>query len=405
MADLDDDWETFKRNMKFGDEVESSADALPSLHMSDSSDARDSTSTQATPKCSDIYISTTTKIAHLDREIDIKKVFWEIPVIRYVDPVEGVIKKQIKFSTTDRADYAEVMARIANERYCDNQEIEHIDNPEGRIKFKDQRKISVGISKKDILCYRSKKKRAFFNCFVMIIRILSCDENGAAADINQGSCVSHLPEFKEMHVKIFNTGKLEIPGIQNIQTLNYVLEVVTRILRPAVSPDLSYLQGECDTVLINSNFNCGFYIDRDKLHEILKYKYRINSNYDSCSYPGIQSKFYYVYGRAVQNGQQPHYTKTETKPEFCEISFMIFRTGSVLIVGKCSEEILYVIYNFLKALLEEEYDQIVNRDHDECDNNLLPSSGSLKKQQNSKIQRRIITCSETHSTSGAVGLL
>jgi hypothetical protein len=408
MADLDDDWETFKRNMKLGDDVESSADSLPSsFHISESSDARDRDrdSTQATPTCSAIYISTTTKIAHLDREIDIKKVFWEIPVIRYVDPVEGVIKKQIKFSTTERADYEEVMARIANERYCDNQEIEHIDNPEGRIKFKDQRKISVGISKKDILCYRSKKKRAFFNCFVMIIRILSCDEKSAAAgdDVKESSCVSQLPEFKEMHVKIFNTGKLEIPGIQNIQTLNYVLEVVTRILRPAVSPDLSYLQGECDTVLINSNFNCGFYIDRDKLHELLKYKYRINSNYDSCSYPGIQSKFYYVYGRAVQNGQQPHYTKTETKPDFCEISFMIFRTGSVLIVGKCSEEILYVIYNFLKALLEEEYDQIVNRDHEGCDNNnLIPSSGSsLKKQPNSKIQRRIITCSETHSTATA----
>ena len=403
MADLDDDWETFKRNMKFGDDVESSTDSLSSLpsftqsclHISDSLDARDNTST---PKCSAIYISTTTKIAHLDREIDIKKVFWEIPVIRYVDPVEGVIKKQIKFSTTDRADYDEVVARIANERYCDNQEIEHIDNPEGRIKFKDQRKISVGISKKDILCYRSKKKRAFFNCFVMIIRILSCDEKSAAAsgdDVKESSCVSQLPEFKEMHVKIFNTGKLEIPGIQNIQTLNYVLEVVTRILRPAVSPDLSYLQGECDTVLINSNFNCGFYIDRDKLHELLKYKYRINSNYDSCSYPGIQSKFYYVYGREVQNGQQPHYTKTETKPDFCEISFMIFRTGSVLIVGKCSEEILYVIYNFLKTLLEEEHEQIVNRDHDGCDNNnLIPGSGSLKKQPNSKIQRRIITCSE-----------
>jgi hypothetical protein len=81
---------------------------------------------------------------------------------------------------------------------------------------------------------------------------------------------------------------------------------------------------------------------------------------------------------------------------------MIFRTGSVLIVGKCSEEILYTIYNFLKALLEEEYDQIVNRDHDGCDNNnnLLPGSeSSLKKQPNSKIQRRIITCSETHSTA------
>ena len=34
-------------------------------------------------------------------------------------------------------------------------------------------------------------------------------------------------------------------------------------------------------------------LDHDKLYEILKYKYRINSNYDACSYPGIQSKFYY----------------------------------------------------------------------------------------------------------------
>jgi TATA-box binding protein (TBP) (component of TFIID and TFIIIB) len=411
MADLDDDWETFKRNMKFGDEVDSfdSTSSISSMFLDSVCHEKHNTMDQLdqstrTPQCSDIYISTTTKIAHLDREIDIKKVFWEIPVIRYVDPVEGVIKKQIKFSTTDRADYEEVMARIANERYCDNQEIEHIDNPEGRIKFKDQRKISVGISKKDILCYRSKKKRAFFNCFVMIIRILSCDEPDAATDeFKESSCIAHLPDFKEMHVKIFNTGKLEIPGIQNAQTLNYVLEVVTRILRPAVSPDLSYVKEQCDTVLINSNFNCGFYIDRDKLHEILKYKYRINSNYDSCSYPGIQSKFYYVYGREVQNGQQPHYAKTETKPDFCEISFMIFRTGSVLIVGKCSEEILYTIYNFLKALLEEEYDQIVNRDHDHegCDNNsiLIPGSGLLKKQPNSKIQRRIITCSETHSTA------
>ena len=30
-----------------------------------------------------------------------------------------------------------------------------------------------------------------------------------------------------------------------------------------------------------------------KLHHILKYKYRINSNYDPCSYPGIQCEFHY----------------------------------------------------------------------------------------------------------------
>ena len=293
------------------------------------------------PTCTPIYISTTTKIAYLNAPIDIKAVFWEIPIVKYTDAREGVIKKQIKFSTTDRDEYDLTMDRISKERYADNQEMEHIDNPEGRIKFKDQRKISIGMSKKDIMCYRSKRKRAFFNCFVLILRIHNVESD----------------EYKEMHVKVFNTGKLEIPGIQTDDMLEIVIKMVVQILRPVVCDSLDYIQGRCDTVLINSNFNCGFYINRDRLHDLLKYKYRINSNYDSCSYPGIQSKFYYINGNAahVQTGQQP-----ADGADFSEISFMIFRTGSVLIVGKCTVSVLHVIYDFLKTVLENEYAAIVN---------------------------------------------
>ena len=312
------------------------------------------------PTCTPIYISTTTKIAYLNAPVDIKNVFWEIPIVRYIDPREGVIKKQIKFSTTDRDELTAVLERIGKERYADNQEMEHIDNPEGRIKFKDQRKISIGLSKKDILCYRSKKKRAFFNCFVLILRIRDAATGSGGGGGGEGESDS----FKEMHVKVFNTGKLEIPGIQTDSMLGLVLKMVVSILRPfvCVGEQLDYIPGRCDTVLINSNFNCGFYINRDKLHELLKYKYRINSNYDSCSYPGIQSKFYYLNG-CGKNGQ-PH-QQTGQQPadtvDYCEISFMIFRTGSVLIVGKCTDSVLFVIYDFLKTVLEREYENIVKR--------------------------------------------
>ena len=37
---------------------------------------------------------------------------------------------------------------------------------------------------------------------------------------------------------------------------------------------------------------------------------------------------------------------------------MIFRTGSILIVGKCNEEALYTVYEFLKKLLHDEYNEI-----------------------------------------------
>jgi hypothetical protein len=46
-------------------------------------------------------------------------------------------------------------------------------------------------------------------------------------------------------------------------------------------------------------------------------------------------------------------------PDITSVSFMIFRTGSMLIVGKCTEPILYEIYDFLCKLFEIEYHSIV----------------------------------------------
>ena len=109
--------------------------------------------------------------------------------------------------------------------------------------------------------------------------------------------------------------------------------------------------------MINSNFSCGYYINREKMYKMLKYKYKINSNFDPCSYPGIQCEFYHDSLLSEQSGSQPSFERTSDKP-ITKVSFMIFRTGSVLIVGKCSEELLYKIYQFLITIFEVEYDAI-----------------------------------------------
>jgi hypothetical protein len=41
---------------------------------------------------------------------------------------------------------------------------------------------------------------------------------------------------------------------------------------------------------------------------------------------------------------------------------MIFRTGSVLIVGKCNELILNEIYIFIKNILETQYEKIESKE-------------------------------------------
>jgi hypothetical protein len=325
------------------------------------------------PKATEIYISTKSKIAYLNREIDLKEIFWNIPIVPYAMPKNGVIKKQIKFNSTTQEELDIIQEKLKKELYFEEQVLTSINNPNGRIKFKDIRKISVGISKKDIMSYRSKKKSAFYNCFVMILRI----------KINE--------IFKEFHIKVFNTGKMEIPGIQNDTIYDSVLSTILTTLQPHIKEPLNYLQ-KSDTVLINSNFNCGYYISREVLFDILKQKYNIQCIYDPCSYPGIQCKFYYNPNVEVQTGKQISAEDKEKYPNIVEVSFMIFRTGSILIVGMCDDNVLYVIYDFLKKILIDEYYKINQR---------VAQQEMVEKTKDKKIRKKSILIVTNNVTAPA----
>jgi hypothetical protein len=295
------------------------------------------------PKPSELYISTKTKIAYLNQPIDIHTLFWDIPIASYESRTNCVIKKQIKQVSFTAEELSASQLKIKEEDYTDQYIITSINNPTGRVKFKDIRKISIGLSKKDVISSQVKKKSAFYNCFVLIFRMFVDDV------------------FKEFHMKVFNTGKVEVPGIQNEPTFNLALQMLLDILQPHVSNSLYYLTDKIETVLINSNFKCGFFINREALYDLLKYKYNIHAIFDPCSYPGIQCKFYYNSELEEQTGSQT------TLPNTIEVSFMIFRTGSILIVGKCEEEVLIVIYDYLKNLLIREYSIICQRNTIVCD--------------------------------------
>lgn len=357
LLELEDDWDTFCE-----DDTIVEDENIPLHHSNDKN----------RPKCNNIYISTKTNISYLNQEIELSNVFWKLPIIPYHVPKEGIIKKQMKFNTLSQEQLDDVEKNIKDYEFVEQQIITRIINPEGRIKFKDVRKISIGLCKKDITSYRCKKKGAFYNCFVVILRLL------------------HDGSFKEIHVKVFNTGKLEIPGIQSDKILIKCLDLLTRSLKPFIQSEtpLTYLRDKTETVLINSNFSCGYYINRDKLYDVLKYKYKINSAYDPCSYPGIQCEFYYDKTITTQTGQQPCISSGFNKEDIIKISFMIFRTGSVLIVGKCTEDVLQETYLFLKKLLEEEYENVGGKILPEkTDNN----STNLKRK---KIRKKIIIITE-----------
>ena len=388
------------------------------------------------PKCEDLYISTQTKVLFLNQEIDIHRIFWEIPIVEYWRPMNGVVKKQMKIVSKTPEEYEEYRAKLQNIPYFTEHIIKQINNPGARrIKFKDERKITVGISKKDIMNCRGKVKNAFYNCFAMILRF-KYDE-----------------DFREIHVKIFNTGKMEIPGILNDKLLQIVKTMILDILRArtemhleranvsrSLQPDVDDAEdvddNECsdcvneildtthanegllkeveevlepsytiidfvenekeDSVLINSNFNCGFYINRERLYSILRSeKYNIEAAYDPCSYPGVKCKFYFIHeigfdvqkqrGCITREDRCQKMSELGDNKRYTEVSFMVFRTGSCLIVGNCSETILKFIFEFIKLMLAAEYELIYTAMED-----------PVSKNKKMKIRKKTIAMTQTY---------
>lgn len=370
MMNIDDEWSNFLKG--------SDTDVTSKIELSNYDDG----STDM-PKCDELYISTKTKVLFLNKCMDIHSIFWNIPITEYWRPNPGVVKKQMKIVSNTPEEYNLYVEKLANIPYYTEHVIRQINNPNARRnKFKDERKITIGMSKKDIMNCRGKVKNAFYNCFAMILRFI------------------HSGVFHEIHVKIFNTGKMEIPGVLNANLLNTVKRMILETINPLLPEgenEYHFIDNaKEDSVLINSNFNCGFYINREKLYSILRSpKYNIETAYDPCSYPGVKCKFYfnheYGFDTSLQKGdickedRQQKMSELGINKKYTDVSFMIFRTGSCLIVGNCTEEILQYIFTFVKTILQNEYDAIQTY-----------SDEQIIKEKKHKIRKKIVTMSSSY---------
>lgn len=319
MVELEEQWQQFMLN---GINDTNDTNTIWPLDFQIENEVRNIINDEA-PQCSNLKISTKSKIIYMNQRFDLESLFWKVPVVNYDLHNEGIIKKQMKFNFTCQKQVDEFEEKIKNEKYVNSTILNKIDNPSGRVSFKDVRKIDIGYCKKDIVKPNKPSKSAFYNCFVIIFR-----------QIYKG-------KYREFHAKLFNSGKIEIPGIQHDDMLEISVNFLINNISKYCSKPLFELKEKRELVLVNSNFNCNYYLNREIFLDILKKKYKVKCNMDSCSYPGIQCKY-----------------KIEDDKNIKEVSFMIFRTGSVLIVGKCDDDQLNEIYQFLVNIFKREYKSI-----------------------------------------------
>jgi len=324
-----------------------------------------------------LHISTQTVIYKLNKPIPVYSIFWQLPVLPYTTAQEGIVKKQCRFELETKDEYTQLLddlkavntqneyvkMKIQRERH---QDID--DQPETAQKkkpFKDIRKISIGVSHKDIIHYNGKETLGFRNCISLTLRLLIEEQ------------------FHEFDVKVFKTGSIKICGVTYDDYIDKILKQVVLVLKPFVLPtcnengqeeELAVCLDKFQRSFINSNFECGFLMDRDKFHCILKKQYKWSSKLDTGINQGLKCKLYYNDCGELTTSKSDVFNQ--------KVWCTFFRTGSVNLCGKCSATVLQRLYDMVAQILREQYTTIFQA--------VLPNQVSKKRKSNKQFKKAIL---------------
>jgi TATA-box binding protein (TBP) (component of TFIID and TFIIIB) len=176
----------------------------------------------------------------------------------------------------------------------------------------------------------------------------------------------HIFYEKIVNVKIFNNGRIQMTGLKNnkqgIEIIKIFLEEVDKLseeykseIYETVNPKFTWNK----TVLINSDFDINYKIDREALHRsIIEAGYY--SSFEPCIYPGVNIKYYYH--KSKENNGICNCDKMcngKGKDDTCKkITIAVFNSGKIIITGGNSMKHIEIAYNFIFTFIESRKDII-----------------------------------------------
>ena len=176
----------------------------------------------------------------------------------------------------------------------------------------------------------------------------------------------HIFFEKIVNVKIFNNGRIQMTGLKNseqgkeiikifLEEVNKLSEEYKKEIYEVSNPTFTWIK----TVLINSDFDLHYKVDRESLHRsIIDEGYY--SSFEPCIYPGVNIKYYY--NKFKENNGICDCEKMcngKGKDNTCKkITIAVFNSGKIIITGGNSMEHIEIAYNFIYNFIESRKDII-----------------------------------------------
>lgn len=193
--------------------------------------------------------------------------------------------------------------------------------------------------------------------------------HNVAQFFNSVTLIVSIEKKKEVNVKLFKNGKLQLTGIPSIESGGRAVWVVKKYIEDTYQINLKiekYLgQYDIRTVMLNTCYEVGFPIHREVLYEVLVGQYNLVAMYDTEGYPGVRLHYYYnpaTVGTPNEGVCRCNPTCKgggDNLNECRRISVAIFQSGKIIIAGGCHEmKPIDHAYTFLNNLLHESHQNI-----------------------------------------------
>ena len=223
---------------------------------------------------------------------------------------------------------------------------------EGILKMEHKDRV-VGASSRDLLTKKKTAKKTFFNQSTIVVRKERMDIPG---------------DFKEVNIKLFANGGIQMTGITGIEfarvTLEWLLPQLNALpIKVSVDPiHINTLKIQ----LINSDYHVNASIHRDNLHQIISQRYSLFSSLEKLIHQGVNIKYYYNTSRLVGPPgicmcEKPCQGQGEgDAPGACKkITILAFQTGDIIVTGARKKEQLDEAYEFMNVIFKRHSQEVL----------------------------------------------
>ena len=225
---------------------------------------------------------------------------------------------------------------------------------EGILKMELRDKV-VGIASRDAFTNRKISTKTSFNQSTVILRRTVPNKPGF---------------FKEVNIKMFANGGVQMTGIPSIEfamgALQALIDAITSLPQPAFKGPAAI--SKFNVQLVNSDYTIRFPVKRDELHTLLTRNYGLFSTNESTIYQGVNTKYYY---NTLHKGKEPkgvcHCVDTictgqgngEEHGQCKRVTLSVFQTGKIIITGARNMEQITEVHEYFNDVLKKHAREIL----------------------------------------------